>query len=280
MNTRFACRIGHVVFWISLAGTASAVDGVIEINQARALAGGVTAGDTPGFPVTISAQGSYRLTSNLATGSRDVTALLVEADYVSVDLNGFTIACSFDPSPPTACTDPGVGRGVDAADRRGVSVSNGIVRDMGGRGIYLGEIGDVTRVKATGNGLEGIVIGSAGQIEKCIAFNNGFHGMSAGNGLITNSIAWNNKGYGIGVTGGVVMGNSAYLNETNGISASGAMVIGNRASSNGGFGLTLSVDTGYTQNVMVGNNDPNNFDDEVGSGVDLGANVCHGMACP
>jgi hypothetical protein len=43
----------------------AAVDGVIEINQSRALAGGVTPGDAPGFPVTISARGSYRLTGNL-----------------------------------------------------------------------------------------------------------------------------------------------------------------------------------------------------------------------
>lgn len=39
---------------LGLAGSAWAVDGVIDINQARALAGGVTPGDTAGFPVTIS----------------------------------------------------------------------------------------------------------------------------------------------------------------------------------------------------------------------------------
>ena len=43
---------------LGLAGQAYAVDGVIEINQARALAGGVTPGDTAGFPVTISVSGS------------------------------------------------------------------------------------------------------------------------------------------------------------------------------------------------------------------------------
>jgi hypothetical protein len=40
--------------------SAAAVDGVIEINQAKALAGGVTPGDTAGFPVALSAPGSYR----------------------------------------------------------------------------------------------------------------------------------------------------------------------------------------------------------------------------
>ena len=54
------------VFILLLTGTvpAFAADGVIEINQARAKAGGVTPGDTPLFPVTISQPGSYRLTGN------------------------------------------------------------------------------------------------------------------------------------------------------------------------------------------------------------------------
>ena len=42
------------------AGSALAADGVIEINQARARAGGVSADDEPGFPVTPSRSGSYR----------------------------------------------------------------------------------------------------------------------------------------------------------------------------------------------------------------------------
>ena len=42
-----------------------AVDGVVLINQAAALAGNVTPGDTPGFPVVISVSGSYRLSGNL-----------------------------------------------------------------------------------------------------------------------------------------------------------------------------------------------------------------------
>jgi hypothetical protein len=43
------------------------IDGLVEINQAKALAGGVTASDAPGFPVTLDAQGSYVLTSNLVS---------------------------------------------------------------------------------------------------------------------------------------------------------------------------------------------------------------------
>ena len=51
--------------WLASPAPALAVDGVIEINQARALAGGVTPGDTAGFPVSLNDSGSYRLTSDL-----------------------------------------------------------------------------------------------------------------------------------------------------------------------------------------------------------------------
>lgn len=57
------------------AGQALAAEGVIQINQARALAGGVTPGDEPGFPVTISQPGSYRLTGNLTTAASDTPAI-------------------------------------------------------------------------------------------------------------------------------------------------------------------------------------------------------------
>jgi hypothetical protein len=55
-----------VAGFLALAPTlAPADDGVIEIDAARAAAGGVTSGDTPGYPVTIDRGGSYRLTGNL-----------------------------------------------------------------------------------------------------------------------------------------------------------------------------------------------------------------------
>ena len=75
--------------------SASAVDGVVEISQVRALAGGLTVGDAPGFPVTISVSGSYRLTSNLdVTGQpspENVIAVDITVGSVSLDLNGFSI---------------------------------------------------------------------------------------------------------------------------------------------------------------------------------------------
>ena len=88
-------RITLVLFALLAIVTARevrAVDGVIEINQARAIAGGVTPGDTPGFPVTISAAGSYRLTGNLTVPALNTTAISITANYVTLDLGGFLVS--------------------------------------------------------------------------------------------------------------------------------------------------------------------------------------------
>src|ERR1022692_224651 len=91
--------------WLPLAllsagfcGCLNAVDGVVLISQVQALAGNVTPGDAPGFPVTISVPGSYRLSGNLTVPDQNTTAIQIAADNVTIDLNGFSIL------GPTVCT--------------------------------------------------------------------------------------------------------------------------------------------------------------------------------
>jgi hypothetical protein len=71
--------------------TAWAVDGVILIDQNRALAGNVTPGDGAGFPITISQPGSYRLTSNLNVPS-GFNGIEITSPNVTIDLNGFLVS--------------------------------------------------------------------------------------------------------------------------------------------------------------------------------------------
>lgn len=76
-------------------GMAHAGDGRVEINQARALAGGVSPADSPGFPVTLVGNQSYVLTGDLDAGSSSGLALTGtpgnNIDNVTIDLNGFTL---------------------------------------------------------------------------------------------------------------------------------------------------------------------------------------------
>lgn len=109
----FTALIGAAAV-LALPGMALAVDGQVLITQARAMAGGVTAGDAPGFPVTISEPGSYRLASNLIVPA-GANGIEITANDVTIDLNGFSIVlpeATTQTSPPffNGITDLGTAR--------------------------------------------------------------------------------------------------------------------------------------------------------------------------
>ncbi len=210
-----------------LASDALAGDGVIEINQSRALEGGVTAGDAAGFPVTISVAGSYRLTGNLdlrgQNNPQHVTAISITADRVSIDLNGFEIlgstVCvhptSF-PNPSVTCSPTGSGSGVAAPSRFDVTVRNGAVRGMGSWGVMAGENAIVEGVHARGNGWVGIGA-SSGVIRNNTAADNGSDGLwTGGNSVVDGNQSHTNGGSGVRTYGGslitrnAIFGNARY----------------------------------------------------------------------
>jgi hypothetical protein len=82
--------LGAALITTVFLSTAWGVDGVILIDQNRALAGNVTPGDAPGFPVTISQPGSYRLSTNLLVPS-GLNGISITSSKVTIDLNGFSI---------------------------------------------------------------------------------------------------------------------------------------------------------------------------------------------
>ncbi len=140
---------------LGLASPAQAVDGVQEINAA-CVPVGCFPGDSPGYPVELSAAGgrSYRLTSSLTftLAEADVDAIAISTDEVRLDLNGFGIR--------GPAGGGGTGRGVFAV---GVSplqsanptIVNGTISGMRGRGIELDQVPGVR--------LEGVIlVGNAG----------------------------------------------------------------------------------------------------------------------
>ncbi len=278
-----------------------AVDGVIEVNQAAVVASG-------GFPYTISSSGSYRLTSNL-TGQISITA----AD-VTLDLNGFTIACT------TACTgilstsanvtvrDGSLrrasviltgararvervradGEGQVSGDVFGLgsdcSIRDSMATGAGEAGIAVSDRCLLVRNEASANGETGISAGSGSTLIENIANGNGFYGIGVGGGaadgcVLSGNVASDNSVRGIGAQACTVIRNVANNNGV-GIEATNATVIGNTANGNTSEGLSAVGATGYGGNQFDDNNG-GNTNAQVTGGIEIDTNVCGGdTTCP
>jgi hypothetical protein len=285
---------------LGVSGVANAGDGTIEINQAAALAGAVTPGDTPGFPVTISAPGAFRLTGNLLVSSAS-TAISIEAQNVSLDLGGFSVAgpnsCSG--YPTNTCTTSGGNAGIVASgSAHQVRVENGVVRSFNGRGVWLqGASSTAENLRVLVNGGDGIDLGGAGRVIRCVSLANFGHGISVLNdGFVEASEARANQVIGIVANDhGTVVRSIALSNGGRGISAGdGGRIAGNEARVNGSYGFVALGDAGLllnnvsyqnqvgylvggwltSQNLADGNTTNNNV-----GGVSLGDNLCAGVLC-
>ena len=271
-DTKSVVRL--LVAGLLIAGTASvgAVDGVVLIDQNRALAGGVNPGDAPGFPVTISLPGSYRLSSNLTVANENTTAIDITstANAVTVDLNGFAIIgpVTCDVSIPPICTlsaaDPattsGPGTGIRSFLNGTLTVRNGTIRGMGRFGVAVvagAPVVIVDHVQVRDNSLGGLFISSAN---------------------LTNSQVTRNGGHGVTLNQGVVRGNQITRNGGDGIVSTGQpiTVLENQIGLNGGVGINFAATGAYGNNLMFGNLGGSTS----GSGVQVSGNVCSGSPCP
>ncbi|MEX0914428.1 MAG: right-handed parallel beta-helix repeat-containing protein [Wenzhouxiangellaceae bacterium] len=152
-------------FALLTACTLSHADGVIEINQA-CVPTGCFDGDSTGFPVRISETGSYRLTSNLDTRPDTVTAIDIEADRVTLDLNGFSVigpqTCSYDSNASDVICDlptPFAHRLI-IVEGANNTLRNGTVKGAFSNGVELRGPGPhvVENIHVTENGSRGLTV--------------------------------------------------------------------------------------------------------------------------
>ena len=263
---RLQCIRSVTIFCLGLLlflGTRSAfaVDGVIEINQHRALAGGVTSGDTPGFPVTLDTEGSYRLTGNLRV-DKDTTAILVKADAVTVDLNGFSILGDFKVG--------GQGVGILQDSNSGftegrLTVRNGTISGVGSHGILGGNSVHVENVQVLGCGGTGIkTIGVSVIRNNSVAFCQ-LWGIETVGSVVQNNAVSGNGGQGSSRDPDQPGGGGIHATNV-------SVVLGNSATSNIGPDILMSADTGYEDNVVGGKAG-------IVGGKKLGHNLCGGSYC-
>ena len=170
---------------------------------------------------TITTSGSYYLTKNILVGNGN--AIVISADNVTLDLNGFNISSTQSPA--------GTGAGVLVSSRRNVtimngSISGGVTRTGGsysgtgfGQGITAGNLlsGRVSGVSVTGILNDGIHLysGSTCLVENCVVDTVGGYGIVAA--LVSNSMAVNIGS--TGIYGGRIDGCSASSYTDSGISA-------------------------------------------------------------
>jgi parallel beta-helix repeat protein len=142
------------------------------------------------LPYTIASSGSYVLTSDL-TGVVGQSGLVIAADNVTIDLNGFSligVAGSF--------------WGIEVSGtRKGICVMNGVVRDWGRTGVYLSNSTNnrARNLRAHNNGVNGMHIGKGSVIDGCTASENDDNGFRLeGDSIIADCAADSNVDAGIG----------------------------------------------------------------------------------
>lgn len=235
------------------------------IDQAKALAGGITPGDTPGFPITLSVPGSYKLTSNLVVPA-STNGIFITAPNVTLDLNGYSVSgpvnCVLS-APQIVCAGPIMGaiRGISSASNvEGTTIRNGHVRGFAESGISI-QAGVIEDVQVESNHGFGINAGRDDPLLSVrisgvrVRLNHGT-GIVSRRGLIERSIASGNG---------------------SGIGACRASVIDSVVESNLGTGLEAianCVPPAIKGTVLQDNNGPS-----LGGGVrSLGGNLVDGAA--
>jgi len=216
MNTS-TFRLRPTLAAIALLAITCGAQAQTTIDQNKALAGSVTPGDSPGFPVTLSVPGAYKLTGNLVVPA-GTGGIVIAARNVTLDLNGFSIV------GPVVCT--GAGKALTCAGVKqgggigfytgmsGATIRNGTVRGFGFYGVAADQGATINNVTATSNGGYGIAVNGGSTVSNSMANDNGDVGfLLFSGGVITNSRAHNNKSYGIFVDDGESQGHAGMAGE-------------------------------------------------------------------
>ncbi len=190
------------VIWVS-AGDLNPPPGAIQpTNRVQLNAQAIT------LPYTISQPGSYVLTSNL-TGSNGLDGFIIDADDVTLDLNGFALV------GVTGSLD---GVHVDGAHSN-ITVKNGTIRSWAARGISaaLAVNGRFEGLSIGNCSNDGISVGSNSIIRVLSVTDNGAAGIHVAgnwNRIDSNNVTDNDRGIDVDGTDNIIIRNSAGNNTT------------------------------------------------------------------
>ncbi|MDO9354294.1 MAG: hypothetical protein Q7T55_11400, partial [Solirubrobacteraceae bacterium] len=215
-------------------------------DQNKALAGNVTPGDTPGFPVTLSVPGSYKLTGNLTVpiGTTGITAAV---PGITIDLNGFNIVGA------NTCIRDNVTYVVNCSDvfngSRGVATHGGsVVRNGRISGFSIGlqyGPGDLVENMLVEQSHEGVIAQGGSQF--------------ATRAILRNVRAQFNKSYGFSLSDTLIESSSAGANGNSGFFARRTVILDSVSTGNGGPGVEGSISVSIGRSVVQENKGGNIF---------------------
>jgi len=240
-----------------IPAAASAADGQVLITQASVVAAG-------GFPYTITQPGSYKLATNLVVPGL-IDGIHIEADRVTLDLNGFTILGPCSAVPCVVLATVGI-----KADRNGVEIRNGTVSGFN-TGIFVTHSGRLADLTADHNGAEGFSLTNVSA--ERLSANNNFYGVRGFGSTLSQILAVDNF-YGIQANGGAVTESVARGNNV-GIDLTNATLLNSLATANTGWGVGASTST-FGNNTIVGNI---LLELVVVTGYSQGTNLCGNVPC-
>lgn len=237
-----------ISFGIGLASTLGHAATVI--THAKALQGNVTANDAPGYPVTISAAGSYVFGGNLTVPAGLVGIDVTDHD-VTIDLAGYRIHGN------------GQGKTGIQSSRNSLTVMNGTISLFTQDGIGWVPGGDfliVEDVRVVGAQRFGVYARGYAQIRNSTFSLNGTAIQCGLFCLVDNNVLAQNL-YGISLRSGKVTGNVIQENRYFGITSSG---------------VSTAAASG---NVIADNNRNTHNTGQVNNVVLYGSNICKPSPC-
>lgn len=277
-------RISVLLALSSLPFATHAAGGAFEINQ-DCIAVGCFAGDSAGFPLSITQPGSYVLTSDIVVPAGTNIAISINASPVDLDLNHHAIdgggSCSG--IPVSSCT---AGNG-----------TTGISSYSGGHGVAQLHIHDGTIRGFTNGAFSGAMylsdVGDGTALERLNVVENGGSSTAAielytsgvgGAVQIRDSHIVRSDAYGIANNSGALASAVTVILENNDISGNGLFGVtgfsgtytGNRFNSNGNYAIN-AAGLGYFalgSNSFSGNNGGGANPQYSGLVRDMGGNVC------
>jgi hypothetical protein len=185
--------------------------------------------------------GSYLLANNLdAAGD----CLLLKSNFITLDLNGFTIRGN------------GTGRGIrsSSSSGRGVTIRNGVVTNFNVGIAALSLNSSIENMRVANNAARGAEL-TAGIVRGSAFYENADEGLVAvGKTLIVNSTFDRNGAGVVAGFGSQLIGNEASDNTTAGFFViSGSTVADNTATENGGDGMHVECPSSVVRNTATAN---------------------------